>query len=135
MCNGVDKLGVSEFNRIFKRANPKMSTLNQLLQIQPAQAAIWASLGITAPLPTFSNDDHWYGRLSDVIHGPDLRELYIADDDTPAKEFFSNLITKEILPHDSKVCEYNEFHAASADHIRAETARKAGKKAALRISC
>jgi len=99
------------------KLNPKMSNINKMFECEEIQLAIWDELEIprTIKLPKFPLSI-LYGRISEMLHLPDIRLLYISDKaDQGFKTFFNYIATfSDNIP----IEEYSEDEAAAA---RAET--------------
>ena len=99
------------------KLNPKMSNINKMLECEEIQLAIWDELEIprAIKLPKFPLSI-LYGRISEMLHLPDIRLLYISDKADQGFKTFLNYIA--IFSDNIPIEEYSEDEAAAA---RAET--------------
>jgi len=91
---------------------PKMSTINKILINEEIQLAIWNVLQIpnTIKMPKFSLSI-LYGRISEMIHFPDIGFVFISDrSDEEYKKFIKQIV---VFSDNIKVEEFSEEEAAA----------------------
>ncbi len=76
-----------------RKSFPKMTTINRILENEFCRQAVWQAMGLNSsvPLPSLHNN-LLYGTLSDAVHSPGMRTVYLAkESDKSLVVFFSEV--------------------------------------------
>ena len=93
--DAVDKLATKEA-RLMAQDLDKMTQLCTLLSSPTVKNALWAYLKLdsSVPFPELDHNNVIYGNLSDSIHFPEVRVLYLSDKVSSDEKLFFEALTK-----------------------------------------
>lgn len=89
-----------------KKTHPRMTVLNRVLTHETLRHAVWAEFGLErdVPLPKLDEEDLLYGSLSNGVHDPGLRNVYVPKTSpTQFKSFVAAIcrrLNKDVVEYD-----------------------------------
>ena len=110
------------YQKDFLSSSPKVSTINNVLLDENVQEKAWKLMKVPNDiiLPTFS-DRILYGKLSENLHFPGIRVVYMSSmEDDAYKKFFEYMVSKNRFQYE----EFDEEEAALGEQILYESKTK-----------